>query len=223
MLHNLALLFLFTLLLTPPAASPFAFRQTGSPKPPKNILKVSDVTVETEADGSGCRPGTVRVAVSEDSSLMTFIFDDFQAAVGPNAGSYRKRALCRVSVTISSPGWAFDVQSVDFRGYVRLGKGVQASIVSRWKWVDMKTGADLKGKGNMQKKVEAPFEEDFLLHKDGETSGEAAVCQKASARFAITLSATLNTDLASPPDSIIQGGSLDNSFKEQMLLGWKNC
>lgn len=77
--------------------------------------------------------------------------------------------------------------------------------------------------GNIQKKVSGPFEQDYLLHKDGEISSEASVCQKASARLAITLSATLNTDLASPPDSIIQGGSLDNSFKEQMALGWRKC
>lgn len=146
MLGHLPLLLLFTSLSTFIAASPLALPQTSAPNPPKNTLNVSNVTVDTEADGSGCRPGTVSVAVSEDSSLMTFIFDDFQAAVGPNAGSYRKRALCKVNVTISSPGWAFDVQSVDFRGYVRLAKGVDASIVSRWKWVDVKTGQDLKGK-----------------------------------------------------------------------------
>lgn len=77
---------------------------------------------------------------------MTFIFDEFEAAIGPRAGDTSKRALCKVNVTISSPGWAFDVGSVDFRGYVQLQRGVEASIVSRWKWVDLKSGLDLKGK-----------------------------------------------------------------------------
>lgn len=74
------------------------------------------------------------------------MFDDFQAAIGPKAGNTKKRAFCRVNVTMSSPGWAFDVRAVDFRGYVKLARGVDVSLVSRWKWVDPVTGRDIKGK-----------------------------------------------------------------------------
>jgi hypothetical protein len=112
--------------------------------PPKGACTIHSVAVDTS--GSGCRAGTVGVAISSDNSVMTFIFDEFEAAIGPKAGDAPKRALCKVNVTISSPGWAFDVRSVDFRGYVNLQKGVEASLVSRWKWVDLKTDADLKGK-----------------------------------------------------------------------------
>lgn len=117
-------------------------------KPPKGACTIGAVAVDApdvNTDGSGCRPGTVGVAISEDNSLMTLIFDDFQAAIGPKAGNVKKRALCRVNITMSSPGWAFEVDTVDFRGYVNLASGVDASIVSRWKWVDTK-GQDMKGK-----------------------------------------------------------------------------
>jgi hypothetical protein len=50
-----------------------------------------------------------------------------------------------VNIGMSSPGWAFDVSSVDFRGYVYMERGVSASLVSRWKWVDV-NGMDMKGK-----------------------------------------------------------------------------
>lgn len=76
---------------------------------------------------------------------MTLIFDNFQAAIGPAAGSIKKRAFCRVNVTLASPGWAFDVSSVDFRSYVNVAKGVDVSLVSRWKWIDSK-GVDMEGK-----------------------------------------------------------------------------
>ena len=46
---------------------------------------------------------------------------------------------------MNSPGWAFDVNTVDFRGYIDLASGVDASLVTRWKWVDTK-GVDLPGK-----------------------------------------------------------------------------
>lgn len=116
--------------------------------PPKGACTISSVAVDdpdVDTDGSGCRPGTVGVAIADDNSLLTMIFDDFQAAIGPQAGSAKKRALCKVNVTMSSPGWAFDVTTVDFRGYIKLAKGTDASLVSRWKWVDSK-GNDMKGK-----------------------------------------------------------------------------
>jgi len=139
----IATLFSITSLAIPaPAATPV--------RPPPGIPKISKIGVDNpdvDTEGSGCRAGTVGVAFASDSSAMTLIFDDFAAGVGPNVGTLRKRAFCRVNVTMSSPGWAFDVSSVDFRSYVNIAKGVEASLVSRWKWIDSK-GVDMKGKVN---------------------------------------------------------------------------
>jgi hypothetical protein len=113
--------------------------------PPKGACKISDVEVDVDTSGSGCRAGSVAVSLAEDNSIVNLIFDNFQAAIGPDALDISKRALCKVNITMSSPGWAFDVKTVDFRGYLKLGAGVDASLVSRWKWVDAK-GVDIKGK-----------------------------------------------------------------------------
>ncbi|PSN65447.1 hypothetical protein BS50DRAFT_645663 [Corynespora cassiicola Philippines] len=194
-------------------------------RPPTGTAKVSKVVVDSpdvDTEGSGCRAGTVGVAFSKDNAFMTVLFSDFEAAVGPQAGKARKRAFCRVNVTMSSPGWAFDVNSVDFRGYVNIVKGVNASLVTRWKWVDSK-GNDIEGKGNAHKILKGPFEDDFLLHKDGETSdGEKSVCQKASAKLQISLSATL-TPTTSSQSGLIQGSSADAAFGELMNLSWRKC
>jgi hypothetical protein len=120
---------------------------TAAALPPKGACKISDVEVDVDTSGSGCRAGSVAVSISQDNSIINLIFDNFQAAIGPNAPDISKRALCKVNITMSSPGWAFDVKTVDFRGYLKLGAGVDASLVSRWKWVDAK-GVDLKGKVN---------------------------------------------------------------------------
>ena len=116
--------------------------------PPKGACTITSVKVDDpdlDTEGSGCRSGTVSAQFSTDNSIVNIIFDDFAAAVGPDAGETKKRALCKVNVTMSSPGWAFDVNTVDFRGFIELGKGVNASLVTRWKWVDSK-GIDMKGK-----------------------------------------------------------------------------
>ncbi|KAF2441079.1 hypothetical protein P171DRAFT_434764 [Karstenula rhodostoma CBS 690.94] len=106
-------------------------------------VKVDDPDVDSE--GNGCRAGSIAAAFTKDNTALTLIFDDFQAAVGPTAGDLKKRAFCRVNVTLASPGWAFDVSTVDFRSYVNIPKGVDVSIVSRWKWINSK-GVDMKGK-----------------------------------------------------------------------------
>jgi hypothetical protein len=145
----MTLLLSFTTFLALFIALVAALPQATTTKPPKGTCTIQSVAVDkpdVDTDGSGCRAGSVGVAFSEDNSLMTMIFDDFKAAIGPKAGDVKKRALCKVNVTMASPGWAFDVSSVDFRGYINLSSGVDASIVSRWKWVDPKTGADIKGK-----------------------------------------------------------------------------
>ncbi|KAF2707946.1 hypothetical protein K504DRAFT_483201 [Pleomassaria siparia CBS 279.74] len=194
-------------------------------KPPKGALTISAVDVDVDTDGNGCRPGSVAVGISEDNSLINLLFDNFQAAVGPNSGDIRKRALCKVNVTMSSPGWAFDVQTVDFRGYIKLSTGVDASLVSRWKWIDNK-GVDMKGKGNMQKKLSGPLERDFLIHKDGELSdSEASVCSKASARFQLTISASLSST-SSSIEGVLKGtqdGAVDRGFSEILNLAWRKC
>ncbi|KAF1838664.1 hypothetical protein BDW02DRAFT_585711 [Decorospora gaudefroyi] len=189
-------------------------------RPPRGGASVT--TLDVDLDGSGCRPGHVNVLLASDNSAMTIIFDDFRAADGPKAGTASSRAFCRVNIGMTSPGWAFDVSSADFRGYVYIEKGVGASLVSRWKWID-KNAVDLKGKGNIHKKIIGPFEEDFLLHKDGELSDtEASICQKKDARIQISLSATVDAG-TSKGNGYVQGGSADAGFGEILNLSWKKC
>ncbi|KAH7135155.1 hypothetical protein B0J11DRAFT_596112 [Dendryphion nanum] len=199
----------------------------ASTKPPKGAVTIKKVDVDApdvDTEGSGCRAGTVGVAIAPDSSFITLMFDDFQAAIGPKSGNVKKRAFCRVNVTMSSPGWAFDVKSVDFRGYVKIAKNVDVSLVSRWKWIDPSTGKDIKGKGNVQKKAVGPYEEDFLIHKDGEMSDtEQQLCStKASAKFQLSLSASLNS-LVTNADGYVKGDSVDASFGQYLNISWRKC
>jgi len=117
-----------------PAAAPV--------RPPAGGVKLS---LKVDLEGSGCRPEDASVSIARDNSAMTIIFDNFEAADGPKAGKANSRAFCRVTVAVNSPGYAFDIDSADFRGYVSIDKGVEASLVSRWKWVDQ-NGIDLPGK-----------------------------------------------------------------------------
>lgn len=75
----------------------------------------------------------------------------------------------------------------------------------------------------MQKKIQGPFEDDFLLHRDGEVSDkETSVCSKENARFQLTISASLSAG-SSTSSGVVQGGSLDNAFSEILNLAWRKC
>jgi hypothetical protein len=113
---------------------------------PTDIVSLAAAPVrDVDLDGNGCKTGDVSVMLASDNSALTIIFDNFSAADGPKAGTAKTRAFCRVNIGMTSPGWAFDVTSADFRGYVYIEKGVDASLVSRWKWIDA-SGVDMKGK-----------------------------------------------------------------------------
>lgn len=103
------------------------------------------LALTVDMEGGGCKPGEAKAAIAYDNSAITIILDNFQAAQGPSAGNLKSRAFCRVIIGVNSPGYAFDITSADFRGYVKLDQGVEASLVSRWKWIDT-SGNDLKGK-----------------------------------------------------------------------------
>lgn len=149
-LHAILLVIVsLTLVSAIPAAAPVL--------PPAGA--VSLVLLDVKLDGNGCRPGQVSVALAGDNSVLTIIFDNFTAADGPKAGTASTRAFCRVNIGINSPGWAFDITSADFRGYVYVEKGVEASLVSRWKWID-ETGKDMKGKVN---RFDNPLQEFGML------------------------------------------------------------
>ncbi|KAH8726223.1 hypothetical protein GQ44DRAFT_739037 [Phaeosphaeriaceae sp. PMI808] len=189
-------------------------------RPPVGGVQFTSFNVDLE--GSGCKPGQSSVAIAADNSAITIVMDNFQAADGPQAGNIKSRAFCRVTIGINSPGWAFEISSADFRGYVNIEKGVEASLVSRWKWVDI-NGVDMKGKGNIHKVVTGPFQDDFLLHKNGEISqSEASICQKKDAKIQISLSATVSAGTTNA-NGIVRGDSQNLRFGEILNLSWKKC
>ncbi|KAH7076318.1 hypothetical protein FB567DRAFT_583402 [Paraphoma chrysanthemicola] len=197
----------FTVVSAAPAASAI--------RPPKGAVSVAALEVDTK--GGACKPGEVGVALAADNSALTLIFDNFQAGDGPNAPGTSKRSSCRVNIDISAPGWAFDIISTDFRGYIYLESGVTASLTSQWK---RNNGL---GKGTSQRTVNGPFDDDFLLHRDGDLSDtEASVCSKNNAKVTINLVVTVKS-AGSKATGLVRGDSLDGAFGQVLNFAWKTC
>ncbi len=85
-----------------------------------------DISIESiDYGGDGCLPGTVSVTLSPGATELTVLFDDFQTRVGADVASSRKN--CEVKVKIKKPRlWSYRIDSVDFRGFIHLDRGVRA-------------------------------------------------------------------------------------------------
>jgi Domain of unknown function (DUF4360) len=77
--------------------------------------------------GSGCPAGTVSNIASDDKTILTSVFDQFVAAVGPGIPITGSRKNCQMTLKIHYPGgFQFSIFEADYRGFVQLDKDVNA-------------------------------------------------------------------------------------------------
>jgi hypothetical protein len=100
----------------------------GSPVPPPNDKIVVDVVT---INGTGCRPGTARTAVSADNTAFTVSYSEYIAQIGPGIPSTESRKNCLLSVRVRVPsGFTFAIASLDTRGFASLGAGAKATATN---------------------------------------------------------------------------------------------
>lgn len=83
------------------------------------------ITVEiVTANGSGCPPGSTKVAVISDNTAFTLTYRDYVARVGRGAGPTDARKNCQLAVHVRVPsGYTYAVVKADYRGYAYLAAG----------------------------------------------------------------------------------------------------
>src|ERR1043165_583151 len=90
----------------------------STPPPDKIIIDVATV------NGSGCRPGTAAVAVSEDNEAFTVTYSEFMAQVGVGAQPTDFRKNCQISLKVHVPqGFTYAIAQADYRGFAHLESG----------------------------------------------------------------------------------------------------
>jgi hypothetical protein len=93
----------------------------STPPPDKIIIDVATV------NGSGCRPGSAAVAVSEDNEAFTVTYSEFLAQVGPGIPAADSRKNCQISLKVHVPsGFTYAIAQADYRGYANLMRGATA-------------------------------------------------------------------------------------------------
>jgi hypothetical protein len=95
-------------------ASPAAKRGSG-PNP-------DDVFIQSFTfAGSGCPAGTVANATDAAKDVLTLIYSEYVAEIGPGTLPSDHRKNCQVNLDVHYPqGWQFSIFSVDYRGFEQL-------------------------------------------------------------------------------------------------------
>lgn len=81
----------------------------------------------------GCPQGTVGVAIAQDATTMTLIFDSYVASIGSTVAVTENRKNCQLNIDLLyPPGFQYSIFSADYRGYAALDKGVSGTIKSTY-------------------------------------------------------------------------------------------
>jgi hypothetical protein len=98
----------------------------AAPKPGHKVgIDVLNVT------GSGCRHGTVAVALSADNEAFTVIFSGYLAQAGAGTTRTDTHKDCRIKLRINAAaGFSHAITGVDHRGFAVLAPGATAEQLS---------------------------------------------------------------------------------------------
>ncbi|KAF1814702.1 hypothetical protein P152DRAFT_369553, partial [Eremomyces bilateralis CBS 781.70] len=168
---------------------------------------------------NGCPPGTFSVAISADNSIMTLMFDNFEATIGPKVPKGSNSKYCAVTVKLDVPdNWRYRIDAADYRGYCNLESGVTGTITS---------GYGHGGKNDQtrfSKSLRGPLSEDYLLHSGNQRGATSPCGKQANSKNSVRI--TLRIGLQSRNEQaqgLITADSADHVFKQELPLTWEKC
>ncbi|KAF2094188.1 hypothetical protein NA57DRAFT_25478, partial [Rhizodiscina lignyota] len=84
--------------------------------------------------GSGCPQGTVDTTISQTSDWVTFGFDSFRTAIGPDASTQAIRSqYCSMRLDMLYPGgYQYSIIDATYHIYARLDDGVSGAFISTY-------------------------------------------------------------------------------------------
>jgi len=204
---------LSTLFAVAAFASPVEKRQEAEVIPDPNQVHVKSVV----ANGSGCKPGSVQATFNGNRTIMTLIFSQYEATIGPQAKSRSDaRKNCQINMLVSYPtGYQYSVVGVITRGYLDIDAGVTGEIVSHYYF----SGAIENVASTAT--INGPYHASYSKNNDIET--ESALWSSCNTRDTL---ANINTDIRLISRNPQAGGlltvdSIDANFKTLVQYKFK--
>ncbi|EER29982.1 hypothetical protein D8B26_007256 [Coccidioides posadasii str. Silveira] len=187
--------------------------ELGGPTPDPDKVQIVGVTY----GGTGCPSNTVSHVLSDDRQVMTLIFDEYVASIGPEVPITQNRKNCQLNINLRYPGgFQFSIFSADYRGYANLEKGITGTQKSTYYF------SGQTQQTNTQTQWKGPFSGDFLLHDEAENT--STVWSPCGANGALNINSQIRlTSSDRNAQGIMTNDSLDASFKQIVHFRWREC
>ncbi|MEU8775655.1 DUF4360 domain-containing protein [Streptomyces sp. NPDC048606] len=197
--------------------SPSAGAAPGSPSaaPPEKIT--IDVA---QVNGSGCRPGSASVAVSEDNTAFTVTYSEYLAKVGKDTAGTDFRKNCQLGLRMNVPqGYTFAVTQADYRGFASLENGASAEHKASYYFQGMtQTSA-------RSHTLYGPYQNNWLVSDS--VPVEALVYHPCGAKRNLNINTELRVNGGSSDTanttSFVTVDSTDGSISTLYHFSWKTC
>ncbi|KAI8893229.1 hypothetical protein BC833DRAFT_609098 [Globomyces pollinis-pini] len=184
---------------------------SGAPPNPNQVY-IKEITY----GGTGCPANTVAIAMSEDRTTFTLIFDQFVASSGPGTTVTDFRKNCQVNVDLRYPsGFSYSIAQVDYRGYVNVPAGLTATQKSNYYF------SGQQNQISAQSVFTGPYTKDYLVSDKIEIAKYVWSPCGSVARGNVNAQVRLegNTSLAGQ----ITVDSIDGKVKQTFGIIWKTC
>jgi hypothetical protein len=199
------------------AAATLGLAAPTTPSPPV-LPNPSDVYIRkfTYA-GSGCPYGTVANSTDPSKEVLTLLFSDYIASIGPGTKVSDRRKNCAVSLDIHYPqGYQFAIFTADYRGYADLDYGVTGEQQSTYYFA----GHQQQFKAKTTWKGE--FREDYLI--TDKYAVESVVWSPCGANYPLNINTELRlTQQKSYQTGLITNDSQDFKVHQIYHLQWRKC
>jgi hypothetical protein len=168
--------------------------------------------------GSGCPSGTVAQSISADHRLLNLRFDSYIAEVGRGVPVNEARRNCQVNIDLDYPsGWSFAIESVDYRGYASLERGVVAVLSSTSYYAGATQTARL------QTTFRGPFDADYSVRDQLSISSQLWSPCGVKRSLNINTQVRLDNSQNRNGDGLVTVDRMQTATTHQYGLLWRRC
>ena len=192
-----------------------AVAQANTPNPREVFIQ------DIDYNGSGCPLGTVAENISTDAKAFTLTFSDYIAEAGPGISVREGRRNCQVTLSLKVPqGWQYSLGTFDYRGYVFLDSGMQASHNTSYYF----QGSGFTGR--FSSRMRGASERDYTFRD--QFGLDSLVWSSCNATRALNINTSINVRNSNKrryPDAegLITNDSIDGTIKHVFGLRWRRC
>lgn len=127
-----------TILLIPSlaAAIPHIHARVANPLPSQQLM--DEVQIESvSTSGSGCPKNDVSTSISDDKTVLTLGFDEFQSYIGGGHSASDGDKECDVRLDLKYPqGYTYAVVESTFHGFAQLDDGITGTFGASFSFSD---------------------------------------------------------------------------------------